>query len=500
MRIAFMRTGTVLYADNGQASPVAGNQDALGVLRYLKQSGHEVCIFGPVYGDHGVPVFNVDFSHTPYQTTPKEEYVFRTRLALSELRRWAPEVCVNVAGQQPSHSNPCNPWGTSPLRTAITTNFPCLLACEELNLPRIVILNDPRNLPREHENHYMPRTLPTAVLSQRSKISTWDTRERRMRREEVYAGCENWWSYGIPYAPLDGERRGTVVMAHSHAHDLRVYGPERAKVWDALLGRCDSKYDIYGHGWAYCEECKTSTGEPLLRQFSSPEEVEEHRRETGHLATQHPNWRGCIKHDQVQGTLQRYANGPMLALEAGFATGKLREYVLAGVLPRLVTGGKFTYDSVAQYLPLDHPTRIKIDNTNEPWGEMYDRDLISRLRIATEPDFGPLEQAIAGSDKWGGYRWLTGGTAEHTAADRKVIRQTKLASKPAPGKTTTLVKRTDGFWAGLFAVGIGRFEARRFLTEVKGYTDLEQLETLDDVTLIGLHNALVTARQNGQLS
>src|SRR5271157_2960391 len=111
MRIALCRTGTVLYEDNHAASALAGNQDALGVLRYLKQSGHDVALFGPApYGLDGktikgqgtfmgVPSFGVDFAGTPYETTEPEEYVFRINIALTELRQWQPEVIVNVAGQ-----------------------------------------------------------------------------------------------------------------------------------------------------------------------------------------------------------------------------------------------------------------------------------------------------------------------------------------------------------------------------------------------------------------
>lgn len=391
MRIALMRSGTVLYADNHQASPVAGNQDALGVLRYLKQSGHEVCVFGPTYGDFGVPTFSPNFSGLSIKAAekegescyrpPAEEYDFRINIALAGLKAWGPEVCVNVAGQQPSHSNPGNPWGCKPLYTAISTNYPMLKAVQDLRLPRVVILNDPRNLPREHENHYMPYTLPVAVLSQRNKISEWKTRERTMRREEVYAGCENWWTYGMPYAPLDEERHGVTVIAHGHFHDLRVYGPERKKTWDSVLSRCSADLEIYGQGW-----------------------------------DGYPQWKGLLKHDEVQPALQRASQGPMIALEAGFATGKLREYVVAGALPRPVSYGKFHYDQDCRYLERRHPARIDAYST---WGEIpwaTAKGYIEELREKSTPNFGPLEAAmeaakvIAGTKQlsrdWGGYRWL----------------------------------------------------------------------------------------------
>jgi hypothetical protein len=383
MRIALMRSGTVLYADNHDASPVAGNQDALGVLRYLKQSGHDVCIFGPSEGDFGVPAFSPNFSGLSIKAAekegescfrpPAEEYDFRINLALSELKHWAPEVCVNVAGQQPSHSNPGNPWGCKPLYTAISTNYPMLKACEDLKLRRIVILNDPRNLPREHENAYMFNTVPAAVLSQRSQTTYWEHQRsgRKMRREEVYAGCENWWTYGMPYASLDTERSGVTVIAHGHFHDLRVYGPERKSTWNSVLSRCSSDFEIYGQGW---------------EGF--------------------PQWKGLLKHDAVDSTLRHTSQGPMIALEAGFATGKLREYVVAGALPRPVSYGKFHYDRDARYLPANHPARI---NAYDSWGEIpwaTARGYIEELREKSTPNFDPLEAALAGRGHWGGYRWL----------------------------------------------------------------------------------------------
>lgn len=401
MRIALMRSGTVLYSDNRDASPVAGNQDALGVLRYLKQSGHDVCIFGSSKGPKsdttreglekafGVPVFSPNFSGLSIKggvdggaciRPPSGEYDLAINWALAELKQWEPQICINVAGQQPSHSNPGNPWGCKPLYTAISTNYPMLKAVQDLRLPRVVIINDPRNLPRELEGIYMPGTLPVAVLSQRSKVTPWkpERAARSLRREEAYAACENWWTYGMPYASLEQDRSGITVIAHSHSHDLRVYGPERANTWQKVLSKCSSAYDIYGQGW-------------------EDSQVKNH-------------WKGLITHDQVQGVLQKSSQGPMICLEKGFATGKLREYVVAGALPRPVSFGKFHYDYDNRYLAANHPARIKeYDSWSEiTWSEA--KGYVEELRIKSTPNFDPLEDVIARvvagqPHSWGGYRW-----------------------------------------------------------------------------------------------
>lgn len=221
----------------------------------------------------------------------------------------------------------------------------------------------------------MPGAIPKAVLSQQTKTTFWRSEKanRTMERREAYAAVENWWSYGVPYQPIDMARQGTVIIAHSHAHDLRVYGPERAKVWQQVLEHATDGYEIYGHGW-----------------------------------DGHPAWRGEVKHDEVQGVLAHSRGGPMIALQAEFATGKIREYVLAGALPRPVSFSRFHYDKPCRYLPADHPARIRPGDT---WGPLWDKGYVEELREKSTPNFAPLEECIekvarGQEHPWGGFRWL----------------------------------------------------------------------------------------------
>lgn len=388
-KILLFRGGTALYADNKKASPTAGNQDALGVLRYLRQSGHEVAVFGRLYDANGkvidgaslsdsgfgCPAFGFNTSQMMYpHPHPPAEFYNQLMLALSEVKHWGPQVMVNVTGQQPSHSDPMNPFGTIVQMSALTTNFPGLLACAILKLKRIVVMNDPRNLPREHENHYMPNTVPFAMLSQRTKTTYWETRGRKMCRREVYAGCENWWSFGVPYADLNTPRSGIIIMAHAHSTDMRVNGPKRVITWKRVLEQCQAPgLEIYGKGW-----------------------------------DGNPHWKGLITHDQVQGVLHRAESGPMICLEKGFATGKLREYVVAGAMPRPVSFGEFHYDADNRYLAASHPARIQED---KPWSDYYDRGVVEELREKSTPNFQPLEECIEAAVKnkehnWGGFNWV----------------------------------------------------------------------------------------------
>lgn len=370
MRIALCRTGTVLYSDNHNASPVAGNQDALGVLRYLIDSPHDVCVFGMSRGEFPCPVFNVDMSGLDDTDDPKLFHE-RADAAIAELAKWKPDCILNVAGAAPTISDPDNEWGVLCQMWATRTVFPCLKACHVLDIPRHVIINDPRNYPKDHEMHYWPRAMPASLLSQRSSSFTRIVRGRQMRVTEVDASAENWWSYGMTYSDIHDARANSVILAHSHFQDKRVCGNgQREQDWYNVIDAFDDQFgclDIYGKGW-----------------------------------DGHPRWKGCLKHDDVQRVICAYADGPMMSIEPDFNTGKLREYAIAGVTPRPIVSDNYTYDAREKYVPLDHPTRIRV---GESWTTKADPDWVQHLREVTTPDFTALERCLAG-EKMGGVEWL----------------------------------------------------------------------------------------------
>lgn len=367
-RIALMRTGTVLYADNAKASNVAGNQDALGVLRYLKQTGHSVCIFGRAEGDFGVPVYDVNLSGLD-EDSLGDKWHERIDKAIVDLKEWKPEVALNIAGAAPTISDPNNPFGTLTQMWSMRTVLPALKAMHVLDLPRIVVINDPRNYPKDHEMVYWDRCVPAAVLSQREFSWVRTVRGRKQHITEVYAGAENWWSYGMSPKSLDGVREGAIILAHAHFADKRVNSRgTREDVWNLVIqsfaGQC---LDIYGRGW-----------------------------------DGYPQWCGELRHSEVQDKLVSYSGGPMIPIQSNFNSGKLREYVLAGCMPRPVTSDQLTYDILERYVPLNHVSRV---HAGVEWREMWDRDWIEHLREITTPDFTPLERCLAG-EKMGGVEWL----------------------------------------------------------------------------------------------
>lgn len=345
MRIAIMRTGTVLYSDNSNASPVAGNQDVLGILRYLR--GRDVCIFGMTSGEFDVPVFNVNMKGLDY-LSPGTAFHERIDAAIAELAAWKPDICLNIAGGAPTISDPCNEWGVLSQAWAMRTVLPCLKACHVLDIPRHVVINDPRNYPKDHEMHYWPRAMPASMLSQRERTWTRTVRGREQVCHEVYAGAENWWSYGLE--PVEAEREGIIVMAHSHLGDSRI--KHRQGLLDSL-DNCLDDYDIYGRGWEG-----------------------------------NPRWKGVIKQGEVLEVLSRYKCGPMIPIEPDFCTAKLREYALAGVHPLTVWGWE----------------RYKPQVIDGHWGVTYDRDYVEYIRQVTTPDFSALEELLAG-EPMGGVSW-----------------------------------------------------------------------------------------------
>lgn len=369
MRVALWRSGTVLYSDNHLASPVAGNQDALGVLRYLKDSDHDVCIFGAAKGAFDVPVFNVDMRGLDDVSSP-EEFHQRTDAAIEELRAWKPDCLLNVAGASPTISDPGNPWGVGTLMWATRTVFPGLKACHVLDVPRHVIINDPRNYPKDHEMHYWPRAIPASLMSQRTSTFKRIVRGKQIEYNEVYSRCENWWSYGMLRRVGLPTQKKPVVLAHAHFGDARVSkNGTREQCWREVLGAAITPPDIIGSGW----------GETEWKN----------------------QWRGIVKHDEVQEILSQYECGPMLPIESDFLTGKLREYALAGCLPRPIVSNTHTYDINEVYVPIDHHTRIR---AGESWDSMSDDSWIDHLLEVTTPNFDALERVLAG-EKIGGAQW-----------------------------------------------------------------------------------------------
>lgn len=389
MRVALMRTGTVLYADNHKASPVAGNQDALGILRYLTDAGHDVAIYGQAQGfeDTGHTVFNIDTSGLNDHYAFHDFKLFRERFApaIEGLGNWKPDLCLNIVGACPTVSIDDNPWQVTCQMWAKRTVAPCLVACEELKLPRVCVVNDPRNYAKDHEMHYMPWCRPCAILSQGVEVIPRMLRGKKQFVHVADASAENWWSYGMPLTnPFDRELKfETVVVAHTHMEDSRI-ARHRDTVWDQVISSYEGeRLTLVGKGW----------------------EKTKHRDLHG----------GLVKHDEVQHILRHAMQGPMIPIASRFNTGKLREYVVAGCLPRPVISASYTYDAREKYVPLDSPLRVK---AGEPWNVLNNPQWVRDLQQATTPDFSLLEKCMAEvvgadtlSESWlkefGGVVWQT---------------------------------------------------------------------------------------------
>ena len=357
MRVALMRTGTVLYADQDKASALAGNQDAMGVLRYLMDN-HEVCIFGQARGDFGCKAIVPNFKNVQMWEDPN----MRCEDDFQELVDWRPDAVVNVVGACPTLSSIDNPWDVRVQMWARLNVAPQLEAMNRLGLPRICIVNDPRCVPRDHEMHYK-KVRPTSLLSQGTMQYDRVLRGEKQTVDLYDARAENWWSYGLTTRDV-AKQYATVVVAHSHITDKRLK-VDREEIWNQVLSESKTNFTIYGKGW-----------------------------EDTIWAKHHG---GVIQQAAIQDILSRTVQGPMLPLQNGFSSGKLREYAIAGCMPRPITG-ELVYDSQAKYVPLDHPSRII---PGQDWGVYDDREWLEHLREVTTPDFTALEEALAGKNLGG---------------------------------------------------------------------------------------------------
>lgn len=347
MRVALMRTGTVLFSDNHKASPTAGNQDALGVLRYLKEH-HDVCVFGMARGDFGCEVFSPDFSHCN-EWSAWEEFEEPILKEVDRLAAWQPDVAINIIGSCPSVSCEDNPWGVRSQLWCKRTVAPSLFAIDALELPRVCVINDPRSYPKDHEIHYKQVT-PVCFLSQEDYSFHRTIRGKKFLVVGAYAGAENWWTYGRE-PDWGNNDKGAIVLAHKHG---------REEIWNAVLAGKDVR--AVGKGWS--------------------------------------SW---VRHDQVSGILRDYTCGPVLPIRNQFVTGKIREFALSGCMPLPVSMHGWVYDSQCRYFEKDNPWRIRGD-----WSVRRDEGVLKELLAKTTPDFSSLEQAIAGDYSGLGGLYATG--------------------------------------------------------------------------------------------
>ena len=391
--IAFMRTGQVLRlgASVFKASSVGDQRDAAGLLEYLCTK-YRVVVFGQTrdteefktkHPNADVHFIRPDVTQVDGLSSEKG-MIAACGDSIEELRSFEPRVCVNVCGASATCTWPGNPRGVFTQCWIAKYVAPAVHAMQFLKLKRICTNNDPRNYPKEAEMSYgWEHVRPVAMLTQETRTFNRTTWNKNYLIHARYARAENWWSYGLSYAPIDCDRPMTcTAIAHSHMNDGRLK-KGRNEAWETILKNFKD-VDVFGKGW---------------ETFS-----------------QDDHFHGAIRPGKVDKLLRRTVCGPIVPCADGFATGKLRVYVLAGAAPLLYGRGEYlTYDRDERYVSLDDPFRITDDLERAIelcHDETLRKEYVTRLRRLSEPDFTLLDECIEhfindgeeDYEKYGGYQ------------------------------------------------------------------------------------------------
>jgi hypothetical protein len=406
--IVFSKIGGVFYLQNAisTATPVGEMGETEGVLRWLIDHWPgTVYYFGPHKGTmpQGVQVLPWDARGLNEWSSGADICEQIVNPALEVLKHDPPMCFLCVAGYAVTMAWPDNPRGVMVQAASVRYTAPQLKLMHELKVPRLVINNDPRTYPREQEMIEMwPEAMPKALLSQRTRDWIRKVSRTPIDCREVYAAPEN-WCYR-PTQDLNLERTlRCCVIAHAHIRDgvgkvarddvwKRIFSPSRESRAHAEAG----ELEIYGKGW---------------------------EKWTGYEAMK-PAIKGVISPHEVDLKLASSICGPIVSIENGFYTGKIRTYLNQGCLPLLWgRGDDHTYDDQYRYVSQDD-ANLRLNAAGELWdrvrywekNEEERKQRIEQLLKLTQPDFMKLKQMLdrlhdgedVNSEEWwqdfGGYR------------------------------------------------------------------------------------------------
>ena len=366
MKLLVCRTGSPLYCDPVKATSPKGEADTLPFLEWCAQNEKvEAMYFGRTVSPElcPVPCIEPDLSEVG-EFCSLAEMKERLEPCWDKIREFAPDVIVNYQGAPPTWSNPDNPRFSSVQAMAVRYCLPALYTMHMLEIPRVVVMTDPKCYPRDGEmSTCWPLTRPVAVLSQEDTIFKRTIIGKDWNVHAAYAGCEYWltWNWE-PLTPFL-ERDPLLLMGHSHFKTSRIPGGREdiyARWFDNV------KCDIIGTGWEGWEQ-----------------------------------WLGTVPTlNDVRELLRHYHGGPFLPQKPGFNSTKPRIYAMSGACPMPYGTGlaDLTYDRDARILPLDHPCRIREGETlGEAWSRLSLRELNDGLALTlenTRPDFTKLLSCV----------------------------------------------------------------------------------------------------------
>lgn len=383
MSILLIRTGNVLHCRDAQSKALeyGDTENTLGLLTYLGAT-HGCTFLGTL---KGTPPPGVNYIELDLRGVNEWDGSAQFNCAQDALRRVPKDItiCLDVTGPAWTRCWINNLDFTCVQAVAARYCGPVLYVINKLSVPRVLIVTDLRNYPRNFEMYKeFPNTVPVAVLSQEEIHKTFVLDGRRMEVKSCYGACENWFSYGQKIVPVLGGYGPPLAVAHSHFDSTSTPAPlrrQRDRAWAAIVESCPT-LEINGRGW---------------KEFSvyNPER-------------HHFNYRKLDCWKELAGRI----GGPMISPRDGFVSTKLRKYLRCGVCPFLWNGGELRYDDCYRGVPPNSALRFTdLQEAIEQPREV----LLDSMRLAeeaTRPDFSILETCLEATlpdfDQYGGYRSL----------------------------------------------------------------------------------------------
>lgn len=375
-----------------------GTTDAV-VEHLLARGDLRVAYFGQWRGDAPRDMVYVqsDIKGLTDLTTSKEQ---KKRWAndLERVVPLEPKAYVTIAGYASNFSTVDNPRFVTVQAAAVRYTAPLINVMQTCELPRIVIVNDTRNFPKEGEmSHGWDWVRPRALLSQRAKEWTRVVSNKKWNIREVYSAAEHWRKF----SRLSKREKTSPVTVVGHAHmgdGKRLKGYDA--VWRTILApESDVKtlkrmgLRVYGKGWEHFSGWDSE----YMGNLVTPAAVDE--------------------------ILAKSKTCPVTITGGGLYTNKGRFCLAQRCLPLFYgNGGPYTYDPLGKYVPLDSDLRITRPGdllrlvTYFNGHEKERQQLMNKLWRITMPDYSLLDECIDGMlsgqnteteewyQKFGGYR------------------------------------------------------------------------------------------------
>ena len=401
--ILISKMGSVTYSADEQAKRTAKRSSAgeqgttLAVVDHLLSRGDlTVVFFGTWRGDKPDGLVHVEpdvTGMTDYCTAREQKE--RWSNDLLKIVPLDPKLYVTIAGYASSRCDIGNVAIAAVQLCATRYTAPILNVIERCKLPRIVILNDTRNVPQEGEMSLgWDHVRPVAMLSQRDKNWSRVIMGKRWDIREVYSAAEHWRDF--TRLPHRDKTAAVTVIGHAHMLDgKRLKGYD--DVWQTILGPekdveilKQMGMRVYGKGWEHFSKHDSSYMLGLLKP---------------HHATE---------------ILASSKTCPCAITGGELYTNKPRFCLAQTCLPLFYgDGGPYTMDPLGKYVILDSCSRIKKQGDLLRLVQYFDnndvvrQNFIDSLWKATEPDYSLLDECIdgllAGRDTGTSSWWATFG-------------------------------------------------------------------------------------------